>query len=208
MKTSVRIFSSVVFLMMLITSGCGPSAQVDISPAMTMVAFQQTATAAVPINRSIHLTPTASIPITGADTAQAGLESLQLTPTPGYGTNTSPSSTSNPQPAMQFPDPETFVRWYFETLWKGRNYQDLWDNYLTANFKINNPGGYIAYAAAWKSVKSIDINSLKIMDNNGRRALVHVDLTIHMKDRRIFKNEQRDYELFYYPDRVTWMFNS
>src|SRR5512138_1607343 len=85
-KTSVRIFSMVVFLMMLITSGCGPSAHVDISPAMTMVAFQQTATAAVPINRSIHLTPTASIPITGADTAQAGLENLQLTPTPGNGT--------------------------------------------------------------------------------------------------------------------------
>jgi hypothetical protein len=104
--------------------------------------------------------------------------------------------------------PEGFLRWYFSVVWNERNYQDLWDNYLTSSFKARpDAGGYKGYAAWWDSVERVDVNSVTVLQNDGTHAWVRVNVTFTLKDGRVISNQEYDYDLLYDPARQTWMFD-
>jgi len=105
--------------------------------------------------------------------------------------------------------PDEFVRWYFTRVWTERDYQNLWDNYLTASFKTNVGSGLFEdYVWWWNTVERVDINSVDVVQNDGNNALVRVHLTFHMKDGRLVENQVYDYDLLYDPSRSTWMFDA
>jgi hypothetical protein len=104
--------------------------------------------------------------------------------------------------------PEGFLRWYFAAVWTDRNYQDLWDNYLTPSFKARpNAGGLEGYEAWWNSVQQVDVNSVTVLENDGTHAWVRVNVTFHMMDGRVISNQEYDYDLFFDAARQTWMFD-
>lgn len=111
-----------------------------------------------------------------------------------------------PQPSGQ--SPEDFIRWYFNAVWQTRNYEDLWQNYLTQNFKIKVGSGIFEdYAGWWDSVDRVDVNSVNVIQNDGTRAWVRVNINFHMKDGRTLNNQEYEYSLLYDASRNTWMFD-
>jgi len=64
------------------------------------------------------------------------------------------------------------------------------------------------YVVWWNSVRQIDVNSVNVLANDGRNARARVDLTFHMQDGRIVRNQIYDYDFLYDPPRGTWMFDS
>lgn len=105
-------------------------------------------------------------------------------------------------------DPAAFIRWYFAAVSQNRNYQDLWNNYLTSSFKtVVSPGGYSEYVTWWDSVQSVDVNSVNVIQNDGTHAVVRVNVTFTMKDGRLIPNQEYDYDLLYDAARQTWMFD-
>jgi hypothetical protein len=106
-------------------------------------------------------------------------------------------------------DPAGFARWYFTRVWNERDYQNLWDNYLTASYKANVGSGIFEdYVWWWNSVQRVDINSVDVLENNGSDARVRVKLTFHMTDGRMVENQVYEYDFLYDPSRGTWMFDA
>jgi hypothetical protein len=131
------------------------------------------------------------------DTRTAPLNPVSATPTIAL---QSPSTTQ---------DPAEFARWYFTRVWNERDYQNLWDNYLTTSYKTNVGSGLFEdYVWWWNSVARVDVNSVEVLQNNGRDALVRVHLTFHMTDGRVVENQIYDYDFLYDPSRNTWMFDA
>jgi serine/threonine-protein kinase len=126
-----------------------------------------------------------------------------------------PFSHSQPTKAPPFPYTETsvqgpteFIRWYFERVWKERDYQNLWDNYLTPSFKAHVGSGLFEdYAGWWDSVQQVDVNSVDVVENNGTNAWIRVNITLHMKNGHVLPNQVFDYDLLYDAGRNTWMFD-
>jgi hypothetical protein len=117
------------------------------------------------------------------------------------------SPPSGTQSAVQ--DPAEFARWYFTRVWNERDYQNLWDNYLTASFKANVGSGLFEdYVWWWNSVERVSINSVDVLQNNGQDAWVRINLTFHMKDGRVVENQVYDYDLLYDPNRGAWLFDA
>ena len=141
--------------------------------------------------------------------------SATLPPAPAAATNTvhAPQSRGTPLSTTRLPrtalnTPDGFLRWYFASVWNERNYQDLWDNYLTPSFKARpNGGSFEEYAAWWNSVQRVDVNSVTVLENDGTNAWVRVNLTFNMQDGRVISNQEYDYTLFYDAARQTWMFD-
>ena len=106
-------------------------------------------------------------------------------------------------------DPSEFARWYFTRVWNERDYQNLWDNYLTPSYKANVGSGLFAdYVGWWNSVARVDVIAADVLQNNGRDAWVRVNLTFHMQDGRVVDNQVYDYDFLYDPGRGTWMFDA
>jgi hypothetical protein len=179
-------------------------------PSLTPTGPPAVATTAPPL-------PTQTLPAPVATTALP-LPSQTL-PAPVTPTALPPSATATvhaPQsrvPATHLPrtalnTPEGFLRWYFSAVWNERNYQDLWDNYLTPSFKARpNAGGLEGYEAWWNSVQQVDLNSVTVLQNDGTHAWVRVNVTFHMMDGRVISNQEYDYDLFFDATRQTWMFD-
>jgi hypothetical protein len=111
-----------------------------------------------------------------------------------------------PQPGVQ--SPEDFIRWYFNAVWQTRNYQNLWENYLTDNFKAKVGSGIFEdYAGWWNSVDRVDVNSVNVAQNDGTHAWIRVNINFHMKDGRDINNQEYEYSLLYDASRNTWMFD-
>jgi hypothetical protein len=135
-------------------------------------------------------------------------------PPPAAATTAAPASHASPtraapqQPATGLQDPGEFVRWYFGAVWQARNYEDLWNNYLTPSFKSRiSSGGYDEYVQWWSSVDRVDVISVQVLENDGAHAWVHVNVTFIMKDGRVISNQEYDYDLLFDPARQTWMFD-
>lgn len=104
--------------------------------------------------------------------------------------------------------PVEFARWYFGHVWQERDYQNLWDNYLTASFKSHVGSGLFEdYVAWWDSVKRVDVKSADVIENNGMNAWVRVNLTLHMKNGHVLPDQIFDYDFLYDASRDTWMFD-
>lgn len=122
-----------------------------------------------------------------------------------------PSATPAVSPAVpgSLQDPADFARWYFTRVWNERDYQNLWDNYLTASYKANVGSGLFEdYVWWWNSVQRVDVNAVEVLQNTGTDAWARVHLTIHMTDGRVVDNQVYDYDLLYDPSRNTWMFDA
>jgi hypothetical protein len=118
-----------------------------------------------------------------------------------------------PQPGTpivnQIQDPAEFARWYFTRVWNERDYQNLWDNYLTVSYKTNVGSGLFEdYVWWWNSVERVDVHSVDVLQNNGTDAWVRVHLTFHMQDGRVVENQIYEYDFLYDPSRGIWMFDS
>jgi hypothetical protein len=146
--------------------------------------------------------PTQTVPPAATTTALPPVGTATV-----HGSQSRVPATHLPRTALSTPD--GFLRWYFAAVWNERNYQDLWDNYLTPAFKArpNSGGGYEDYAAWWSSVQRVDVNSVSVLQNDGTHAWVRVNLTFTMNDGRIVSNQEYDYALFYEAARQTWMFD-
>lgn len=119
-----------------------------------------------------------------------------------------PPSQPPPGTATSLQDPAAFMRWYFGAVWQERNYEDLWNNYLTESFKTHSSSGsYEDYAKWWNSVARVDVNSVQVLQNEGNHAWVRVNVTFQMNDGRIVANQEYDYDLLYDATRGTWMFD-
>jgi hypothetical protein len=105
-------------------------------------------------------------------------------------------------------DPAGFMRWYFNAVWAQRNYQELWNNYLTPSFRTNvGTGSFEDYQQWWNSVARVDIHSVEVVQNDGTHAWVRVNVTFTMQDGRVVANQQYDYDLLFDAARQTWMFD-
>lgn len=142
-------------------------------------------------------------------TAIAQIPVFTVTATPDHQNTKAPPlfPSSGTQPSVQ--DPEGFARWYFTRVWNERDYQNLWDNYLTVSYKANVGSGLFEdYVGWWDSVERVEVNSVDVLENNGMNALVRVNLTFHMKDGRVVENQVYSYDFLYDPSRATWMFDA
>ena len=131
---------------------------------------------------------------------------------PGALNTQPPPASSTPTPTStqaQGPAPDDFARWYFTRVWNERDYLNLWDNYLTPSFKTNVGSGLFEdYVGWWDSVQRVDINTVDVLQNNGMDAWVRVDLTFHMMDGRVVRNQLYEYDFLFDPSRQTWMFDA
>lgn len=193
-------------------TGAAATASPTVTPTSRSTLAPTATTAAPPT-----ATSTATLPPVPATTATA-LPTQTLPPVLATTAlpPASPVTTRSPQsrvPATHLPrtnlnTPEGFLRWYFSAVWNERNYQDLWDNYLTPSFKARpNAGGYEGCVAWWSSVQQVDVNSVTVLDNDGSHAWVRVNVTFTMTDGRVISNQEYDYDLFYDATRQTWMFD-
>ncbi len=176
------------------------------NPAVTSIPFTQLVPTAVntqapPLSSTNTSIPAPTQVVVAPPTATLVGNAPFLQPT--RGTHALP-----PQTGAGIQDPAEFTRWYFASVWQVRNYQDLWDNYLTTAFKSRvSSAGYEEYVQWWSSVQRVDVNSVDVLQNDGARAWVRVNVTFTMKDGRVISNQEYDYSLLYDATRRTWMFD-
>ena len=178
--------------------------------ATPLVTVTQPAPAPVsPTPTSVLILPASPTPTTTpppAQTVTSQTPAVATTPAPLQPTASSTPGIRLPRTSLRNPD--GFMRWYFGEVWRGRDYQDLWDNYLTPSFKTRTgSGSYEDYVAWWSSVERVDINSVEVIQNDGTRAWVRVNVTFTMMDGRVVANQEYDYDLLYDPNQGTWMFD-
>jgi hypothetical protein len=177
-------------------------------PSVTSTSLlSQFSTLTAPVASSITPLPTltavAPVPVfTSTASGELGTRTAPLVPV-----STTPTVVHQSPSTLQ--DPAEFTRWYFARVWNERDYQNLWDNYLTASYKTNVGSGLFEdYVWWWNSVARVDVNSAEVLQNNGRDALVRVHLTFHMTDGRVVENQIYEYDLLFDPSRNTWMFDA
>jgi hypothetical protein len=128
------------------------------------------------------------------------------TPVPPFQPVTTPLATAAPSTGQQ--DPAGFAQWYFAKVWGERNYQDLWNNYLTPSYKANvGSGVYEDYVAWWNSVERVEVDSVQVLENNGTQARIRVNAAFYMRDGRVVPSQPYEYDLLYDAARGTWMFD-
>jgi hypothetical protein len=142
-------------------------------------------------------------------TAVAQVPVLTITVSPGHQNTKAPPLFPQAGTATGIQDPAGFARWYFTRVWNERDYQNLWDTFLTPSYKANVGSGLFEdYEGWWNSVERVDINSVDVLANNSSDAWVRVNLTFHMKDGRVVQNQVYDYDFLYDSSRATWMFDA
>ena len=163
---------------------------------------------AVPTQAVIVATPTVAVTVTAPPPAPT--QPVSSPPATATAAQLQPTRVGRvpQQPGTGIQDPGEFVRWYFGAVWQFRNYQELWDNYLTPSFKAHvSSGSYQEYVTWWSSVDRVVVNSVHVIENDGTHAWVRVNVTFHIKDGRVISNQQYDYDLLYDAARQTWMFD-
>ena len=195
-----------------------PSFATPTSVAQTSLPVSTSTIAALPSVTNTSLFPVFSTPTAPiapsltplpTQTAVAQVPVITITVPPGHpNTKSAPLlPPSGTQATVQ--DPAGFVRWYFTRVVTERDYQNLWDNYLTASFKTSVGSGlFDDYVWWWNTVQRVDINAIDVLQKDGQDAGVRVNLTFHMKDGRLVENQVYNYDLLYDPSRETWMFDA
>jgi hypothetical protein len=153
----------------------------------------------------ITMTPTIQFSLSTGIPTRIGVTRSPFTPTAATAFQL---VTSTPAPPSGLQDPEGFVRWYFDTVWRQRNYQDLWSQYLTERYRANvGSGDFADYVGWWDSVERVDVQSVNVLQNDGVHAVVRVYAVFSMRDGRVVPSQAYDYDLFYDATRGTWMFD-
>lgn len=116
-------------------------------------------------------------------------------------TFTEPSSFSQSRP-------EEFVFWYFNAMWQQRNYEDLWNNFLTTSFQNHSSNGnFNEYVKWWKTVSRIDINGVEIVQKKEISAWAKINVNFYLNDGRVLNSREYDYSLVFDTDKRIWMFD-
>jgi hypothetical protein len=116
-------------------------------------------------------------------------------------TFTEPSSFSQSRP-------EEFVFWYFNALWQHRNYEDLWNNFLTTGFQNHSSdGNFNEYSKWWKTVSRIDINAIEIVQKKESSAWARININLYLTDGRVLDSRKYDYSLVFDTAKRIWMFD-
>ena len=213
-RTSIAMTGS--YLLQPRTPAPHPMTETPASEAQTGEPLATPAIPALPSPTNTSLLAQFSTPVTSASTL-AALPSQTTAPIPLFTTTSLPGGQNTKAPPL-FPrtptatgtqGPAEFAEWYFTRVWQERDYQNLWDNYLTTGFKTNVGSGLFEdYVGWWDSVQRVDINTVHVLQNNGMDARVRVDLTFHMMDGRVVRNQLYEYDFLYDPGRNTWMFDA
>jgi len=104
--------------------------------------------------------------------------------------------------------PEEFVFWYFNAIWQQRNYEDLWDNFLTTSFQSHSSNGnFNEYVKWWKTVSRIDINGVEIIQRKETSAWARINVNFYFNDGRVLNNREYDYSLVFDTAKRIWMFD-
>jgi len=105
-------------------------------------------------------------------------------------------------------NPTEFVFWYLNTIWQERNYEHLWDTFLTPDFQNHSSSGdFNEYKRWWDSVLRIDVNSIDVLDNSGSEATISINVTFYLTDGRKLDNRKYSYTLAYDSSKNIWMFD-
>ncbi len=116
-------------------------------------------------------------------------------------TFTEPSSFSQSRP-------EEFVFWYFNAMWQKRNYEDLWNNFLTTSFQNHSSNGnFNEYVKWWKTVNRIDINGVEIVQKKEISAWAKINVSFYLNDGRVLNSREYDYSLVFDTAKRIWMFD-
>lgn len=116
-------------------------------------------------------------------------------------TFTDPSSFSQSRP-------EEFVFWYFNAIWQKRNYEDLWNNFLTTSFQSHSSNDdFNEYAKWWKTVSRIDINGVEIVQKKETSAWARINVNFYLNDGRVLNGREYDYSLVFDSAKEIWMFD-
>ncbi len=116
-------------------------------------------------------------------------------------TFTEPSSFSQSRP-------EEFVFWYFNAMWQQRNYEGLWNIFLTTSFQNHSSNGnFNEYVKWWKTVSRIDINGVEIVQKKEMSAWAKINVNFYLNDGRVLNSREYDYSLVFDTDKGIWMFD-
>jgi hypothetical protein len=171
----------------------------------------------LPSPTNTSLMPPLNTPIPSVAPSAAPLNTQTAPPVPVFTITAHPGQLGTKAPPAASPTaalataqgPAEFVRWYFTRVWNERDYQNLWENYLSPSYKANVGSGLFEdYVGWWDSVERVDVNAVHVLQNNGQDARVRVNLTFHMKDGRVIENQIYEYDFLYDPGRATWMFDA
>lgn len=195
-----------------------PITETPTSLAQTGVPLATSTLPALPSPTNTSLLAQFSTPLTPAAPTAAALPSQTTAPIPlftttalpgGHNTKAPPLVPRTPTATSSTQAPAEFAEWYFTRVWQQRDYQNLWDNYLTPSFKASVGSGLFEdYVFWWNSVQRVDINAVDVLQNNGMDAWVRVNLTFHMMDGRVVQDQVYEYDFLYDPGRRTWMFDA
>lgn len=104
--------------------------------------------------------------------------------------------------------PEEFVFWYFNAMWQQRNYEDLWNNFLTTSFQNHSSNGnFTEYVNWWKTVSRIDINGVEIVQKKEISAWAKINVNFYLNDGRVLNSREYDYNLVFDTAKRIWMFD-
>lgn len=105
-------------------------------------------------------------------------------------------------------DPAEFLFWYFNAVWRERDYDFLWNNFMTASFQNHSGSGSVESYVDWGNrIERIDVNSIEILENNDDYAWVRIQLTFYLNDRKSPSNGSYDYTLIFDATRKIWVFD-
>jgi hypothetical protein len=104
--------------------------------------------------------------------------------------------------------PEEFVFWYFNAIWQRRNYENLWNNFLTTSFQNHSSNGdFNEYVKWWKTVNRIDINGVEIVQKKETSAWARINVNFYLNDGRVLNSREYDYSLVFDTTKRIWMFD-
>jgi serine/threonine-protein kinase len=99
-------------------------------------------------------------------------------------TSTPSSPSSSPVSSQSKPDPQEFLRQHYSLINQG-DYQTTW-NALSASFKSRKNIDYSIYTDWWDSVSQVNLDDVKLLNNESQSAFLSVQMTYYMKGGDIY----------------------
>ena len=129
---------------------------------------------------------------------------LMITPTENISTLT-PTSAPTFTPTVIPPASDAVIFYYSQV--SADNFELTW-NLLSDSYKATvNKTGFGPYQDYWSSVDRVTVGSITTSYDDGRTAVIIVDLTYYYRDGRVIQANGREIDLIYDTQRQTWLIN-
>jgi len=117
-----------------------------------------------------------------------------------------PTSAPTFTPTVIPPAPDA-VNFYYSQV-SADNFELTW-NLLSDSYKATvNATGYEPYRVYWSSVDRVTVEGTRTVYDDGRTAVIIVDLTYYYHDGRVIQANSREIDLIYDTQRQTWLINA